>query len=85
MFASYTTAQLTTFRDAVEAAWLRSLNAVAYGVSTRQLQRAQPDKLFKQLQLIDAELSRRQGGNGISQAAFPDDYGDVTDDGDIPV
>lgn len=73
------TAELIEMRDAVKAAWLRSLNAVSYGISTRQISRAQPDQLFKQLQALDKEIAARQG-NQIIQAAFPDDYGELHED-----
>ena len=81
MFASFTLAELESLRDEVKAAYQRSLRSVSYGISTRNLSRAQPEQLFRQLQRLEAEIASR-GGSQIVQAAFPDDYGDLQNDTD---
>ena len=83
MLTSFTLAELIVMRDAVKTGWLKSVNATGYSISTRNLTRAQPDNLFKQLKQIEAEIAgRRQGSTGgLIQAAFPDDFeaGPLTD------
>ena len=67
-FESKTLDELRDMRDKLQAAWERSLNATNYAMGSRQLGRAQPDQIFQQMQIVDAEIARRSdptGGIGV--------------------
>jgi len=63
-FDSLTVAQLETMRDNLIAAHAKSLNATSYGIGSRNLTRAQPDQIFKQLEQITTEIARRTDRTG---------------------
>ena len=63
-FESLTVAQLETMRDNLIAAHAKALNATSYGIGSRNLTRAQPDQIFKQLEQVTTELAHRTDRTG---------------------
>lgn len=74
-FDSLTVAQLETMRDNLIAAHAKSLNATSYGIGSRNLTRAQPEQILKQLDMVTAEIFRRTdrtGGIGVVELGDPE-------------
>lgn len=73
-FESLTVAQLETLRDNLISAHARSLNATSYGIGSRNLTRASPESILKQLNEVSEELANRtdlSGGIGIVELGEP--------------
>lgn len=73
-FESLTVAQLETLRDNLIAAHARSLNATGYGIGSRNLTRASPESILKQLNDVSREIAARtdlSGGIGLVEFGEP--------------